>query len=105
MRVLGSAMPVSRPAVTPLRAALRPVPGVGGGQRAGSGRRQAPEPVAARPRSPITAVKLSPPRPPPEAYGAGVCGTVTLTPDHQSSILAAEASWGSAVGLWRNRPP
>src|SRR3954452_19783225 len=50
MRVLGSAMPVSRPAVTTLRAELRPVPDVGGGQRAGSDRRQPLEPVAARPR-------------------------------------------------------
>src|SRR5215212_963143 len=68
MRVLGSAMPVPWPAVTTLRAELRPVPDVGGGQRTGSDRRQAPEPVAARSRLPSTAVKLSPPRPPPEAY-------------------------------------
>src|SRR3954447_2968 len=54
MRVLGSAMPVSWPAVTTLRAELRPMPDVGGGQRAGSDRRQAPEPVAARPRLPFT---------------------------------------------------
>src|SRR3954469_12168801 len=50
MRVLGSAMPVPRPAVTTPRAELRPVPDVGGGQRAGSDRRQPLEPVAVRPR-------------------------------------------------------
>src|SRR4051812_26364712 len=41
MRVLGSAMPVPRPAVTTPCAALRPVPDVGRGQRTGSDRRQA----------------------------------------------------------------
>src|SRR5689334_22979893 len=50
MRVLGSAMPVSRPAVATPHAELRPVPGVGRRGRPGSGRRQALEPVAARPR-------------------------------------------------------
>src|SRR4051794_24011225 len=34
-------------------AAFRPVPGVGGGKRAGSDRRQALQPVAARPRLPF----------------------------------------------------